>query len=172
MAQRLRASDAVQSSAPIVLDAIDRTIVALLQEDARLSVRAIARALDKSPGAIGERIARLETSRVITKYVADVDFARLGYMHTMVVVRAAADRDLDGCVEEISKLDEVRMVWVVTGAWDLVVEAYVRDAVHLRELLQGRLRRMEGVVHTEAMIVLESTSTAPTVATGPVTALD
>ncbi len=124
-----------------------------------MSVRAIARELSRSPGAIGERIARLEALGVIVGYHADVDLVRLGYMHTLVVVRAGADRDLDSCVEAISALEEVRMVWVVTGSWDLVVDCHVRDAVHLRELLQSKLRGVEGVVHTEAMIVLESVAT-------------
>ncbi|MBC8092983.1 MAG: Lrp/AsnC family transcriptional regulator [Pseudonocardia sp.] len=145
------------AAAPAVtLDALDRSIVALLRDEARMSVRAIARELNRSPGAIGERITRLETTGVIVGYHADVDLVRLGYMHTLVVVRAGADRDIDTCVEAISALDEVRMVWVVTGSWDLVVECHVRDAVHLRELLQSKLRGVEGVVHTEAMIVLES----------------
>lgn len=145
---------------PVTLDALDRSIVALLRDEARMSVRAIARELNRSPGAIGERIARLETTGVIVGYHADVDLVRLGYIHTLVVVRAGADRDIDACVEAISALDEVRMVWVVTGSWDLVVECHVRDAVHLRELLQSKLRGVEGVVHTEAMIVLESVGAA------------
>ncbi|MGI5128777.1 Lrp/AsnC family transcriptional regulator [Pseudonocardia sp. CA-107938] len=157
MTEKVRAASAEDAAAaPVVLDALDRSIVALLRDEARMSVRAIARELNRSPGAIGERIARLESVGVIMGYHADIDLVRLGYMHTLVVVRLGADRGLDACVEAISALDEVRMVWVVTGSWDLVVECHVRDAVHLRELLQGKLRGIEGVVHTEAMIVLES----------------
>ncbi|MFR9732268.1 Lrp/AsnC family transcriptional regulator, partial [Saccharopolyspora sp. MS10] len=135
---------------------MDRSVLGLLRADARMSVRAIARELNRSPGAVGERVARLESLGVITGYHAEVDLARLGYMHTLVVVRTDDDRRSDECAEVLSGLEEVHTVWVVTGSWDLVVECYVRDAFHLRELLQGKLRGVEGVTHTEAMIVLDS----------------
>ncbi|MEU6132253.1 Lrp/AsnC family transcriptional regulator [Saccharopolyspora sp. NPDC047091] len=162
MTEKVRAApvDHQAAAGPVVLDELDRSVLELLRADARMSVRAIARELNRSPGAVGERIARLEAAEVITGYHAQVDLARLGYMHTLVVVRTNDDQHSDSCAEALSHLDEVHTVWVVTGSWDLVVECYVRDAFHLRELLQGTLRGVEGVVHTEAMIVLDSVGAA------------
>lgn len=168
------AERAGQRSPTVVLDALDRDIIALLTEDARLSVRAIARELGRSPGAISERLARLEAGGVIVGYYADIDLSRLGYMHTLLGIRLESDDVLDGCVEAILGLDEIKRVWVVTGSWALVAEAHVRDTAHLRELLQQLMRGISGVQHTEAMIVLESTSgprPAATMATAEAVAL-
>lgn len=159
MTQRERSTASAGAGAHVVaLDALDRDIVALLMEDARQSVRAIARELGRSPGAIGERISRLESAGVITGYHAEVDLSRLGYMHTMIGVRVVSDETLDDCVAAISGLEEIQMIWVVTGSWDVMAEAHLRDGAHLRELLREKLPAIKGVQHTEAMIVLESTS--------------
>lgn len=150
------AERAGQRSSTVALDALDRNIIALLTEDARLSVRAIARELGRSPGAISERLGRLEAGGVIVGYYADIDLSRLGYMHTLLGIRLESDDALDSCVEDILGLDEIKRVWVVTGSWALVAEAHVRDTAHLRELLQHLMRGISGVQHTEAMIVLDS----------------
>jgi Lrp/AsnC family transcriptional regulator, leucine-responsive regulatory protein len=154
--------------ATVALDDFDRAIVALLTADARLSIRAIARELGRSPGAVGERLTRLEASGVITGYHADVDYARLGYMHTLLGMRLTEDELLEPCVEAVTALPEVQRVWVVTGSWAMVAEAQVRDAAHLRELLHVRMRAIRGVQHTEAMIVLETASTRPAAVAEPV----
>lgn len=154
---RASADRAGQRSSTVVLDDLDREIIALVTDDARLSVRALARQLGRSPGAISERLTRLEASGVIAGYYADIDYSRLGYMHTLLGVRLETDGVLESCVEAILALDEVQRVWVVTGSWALMAEAHVRDTVHLRELLQHLMRGISGVQHTEAMLVLEST---------------
>ncbi len=178
MVERMRASAERegQRSSPVVLDALDRDIIALLTEDARLSVRAIARELGRSPGAISERLTRLEAGGVIVGYYADIDFSRLGYMHTLLGVRLESDDVLDSCVAAMLDLEEIKRVWVVTGSWALMAEAHVRDTAHLRELLQHLMRGISGVQHTEAMVVLESasstTTTSPRSGADPVALLD
>lgn len=149
------------SAEAVALDAFDREIVELLTGDARLSIRAMARALGRSPGAVGERLNRLESSGVITGYYADIDYARLGYMHTLLGVQITDDDLVESCVDAISELPEVQRVWVVTGSWAVVAEAHVRDAVHLRDLLQVRMRSIVGVQHTEVMIVLDTATPRP-----------
>lgn len=171
MVNRVRdaAELAGQQSSTVVLDALDRDIIALLTEDARLSVRAIARELGRSPGAISERLGRLEASRVIVGYYADIDLSRLGYMHMLLGIRLDSDDVLDTCAEAILGLDEIKRLWVVTGSWALVAEAHVRDTAHLRELLLHLMRGISGVQHTEAMIVLDS-GRSPVPAASPVSA--
>src|ERR1700716_1947915 len=66
-----RDRDAMTEPRPV--DEIDQQIITLLTGDARLSARAISRELGMSPGAISERIDRLETGGIITGYHASVD---------------------------------------------------------------------------------------------------
>jgi DNA-binding Lrp family transcriptional regulator len=58
---------------PPQLDDVDLEILRLLRVDARRSARAIARDVGMSPGAVNERLTRLENSGVIRGYHADID---------------------------------------------------------------------------------------------------
>jgi DNA-binding Lrp family transcriptional regulator len=139
-------------------DDIDRQIITLLTADARLSVRAIARELSMSPGAISERIDRLEGAGIITGYHASVDVAALGFpVRAIVGVRVDRGSDaLAGVVDGLMEVPNVQTVKLVTGEWDLLVEVVVRDNAQLREVLIDTIARLPGVTATATMINLET----------------
>lgn len=60
------------------LDATDWRLLALLQEDGRLGVAALARSVSMSASAVAERLRRLEATGVIEGYTARVDATKLG----------------------------------------------------------------------------------------------
>src|ERR1700716_1996026 len=124
---------------PRPVDEIDQRIITLLTGDARLSARAIARELGMSPGAISERIDRLEASRIITGYHATVDIAALGFpVRATISVRVGRGADtLSGVIDKLMAIRNVQTVKLVTGEWDLLVEVVVPDNAHLREILVG-----------------------------------
>lgn len=139
-------------------DDVDRRIITLLTADARLSARAIARELSMSPGAISERIDRLEGAGIITGYHASVDVAALGFpVRAIVGVRVdRGDNALAGVVDGLMAVRNVQTVKLVTGEWDLLVELVVRDNVQLREVLIDSIARLPRVTATETMINLET----------------
>jgi DNA-binding Lrp family transcriptional regulator len=139
-------------------DDVDQRIITLLTADARLSARAIARELSMSPGAISERIDRLEGAGIITGYHASVDIAALGFA-VRAIVGVRVDRGDDALTEVIDGLMAVRYVQtvkLVTGEWDLLVEIVVQDNAHLREVLIDTIARLPGVTATATMINLET----------------
>ena len=154
-----RASDPQDLSAtrPTEVDAVDRHILGLLAANARLSARAIARELGMSPGAISERIDRLERTGAIRGYHADIDPAALGFgMEMMVGLQIQQGPPLTTIVSELLAVPEVQAVRVVTGQWDIVVELFARDPRHLRYLVAERLWSMPGFRHSESMLILST----------------
>ena len=139
-------------------DDVDQRIITLLTADARLSARAIARELSMSPGAISERIDRLEGAGIITGYHASVDIAALGFpLRAIVGVKVdRGDDALDGVIDGLMAVRYVQTVKLVTGEWDLLVEIVVRDNKHLREVLIDTIARLPGVTATATMINLET----------------
>jgi Lrp/AsnC family leucine-responsive transcriptional regulator len=123
--------------------------------DARLSQRAIARAIGMSAPAVADRIARLEALGVIKGYRAQVDYALLDRSLTIIVgvtsERSAAQRELAASLLEIP---EVQSVDVVTGSQDLVVRLRVRDQSHLNEVFFERLLKFPGIQHTDSALAL------------------
>lgn len=149
-------TDGDQVGSEARVDDVDRRILALLVRDARLSARAIAREIGMSAGAVSERIQRLEASGAIRGYRAVVDPAAVGWsMRVVVGLQIEQGRSLDETVAALLAVPEVVEVNVVSGRWDLVVGAQVRDHRHLRELVTGAFWELPEFRHSETMLVLD-----------------
>jgi Lrp/AsnC family transcriptional regulator, leucine-responsive regulatory protein len=139
------------------LDETDVRILGFLTDDARLSQRAIARAVGMSPPAVADRIGRLESLGVIRGYRVELDYALLGRTLTVVVGIASERSDNQ---RELAKrmldIPEVEAVDLVTGKDDLQVRLRVRDQVHLNEVYFERLLNLPGIRHTETALVLHA----------------
>src|ERR1044072_2851217 len=137
------------------LDETDVRILGYLTDDARLSQRAIARAVGMSPPAVADRIGRLESLGVIRGYRAQIDYALLGHSLTVVVgitsERSDNQREL---AQQLLAIPEVEGVDLVTGQDDLRVRLRVRDQPHLNEVYFERLLTLPGIRHTETTLVL------------------
>ena len=106
-----------------------------LQDDARLSLAELGRRVGLSAPAVGERLARLEQSGVIRGYRADVDPRALGY-GLSVVLRIRPAPNMIGKVADLArKTPEVTECHRVTGEDCFVMRLYVRDVLHLEELI-------------------------------------
>ena len=106
-----------------------------LQGDARLSLAELGRRVGLSAPAVGERLARLEQAGVIRGYRADVDPRALGY-ELSVVLRIRPAPNMIGKVADLArKTPEVTECHRVTGEDCFVMRLYVRDVLHLEELI-------------------------------------
>ena len=76
------------------LDDVNRSLLAELQEDARLSVAELGRRVGLSSPAVADRLRRLEESGVITGYHATVDPRALGLALTAVIRIRPAPREI------------------------------------------------------------------------------
>jgi Lrp/AsnC family transcriptional regulator, leucine-responsive regulatory protein len=139
----------------VEVDDLDLTLLRALADDARLSQRALARAVGMSPPAIADRLARLERVGAIRGYRVDLDWAALGYpVVVYLAVTAGPGMDLSEIIRAIRELPEAQDMSVVTGGLDLLVRLRVRDHTHLRELLLGAIFRIPGVQRTETFLSL------------------
>ena len=139
------------------IDDVDYRIITLLAQDARQSARSIARQLGMSPGAITERISRLEGSGVITGYHASIDVAVIGYpMLVLIGLRVRPGKaSMAQIIDRLMAIRNVQSVSVVTGDWDLVAKLVVADTAQLREILVDHIWECPGVDTAHTMTVLE-----------------
>jgi Lrp/AsnC family leucine-responsive transcriptional regulator len=136
------------------LDDVDRRLLALLAEDARVSQRGLARELRMSPPAIGERLARLERAGVIRGYRVEIDWAALGYVTGYIAVTAMEGADQSDIMRALHQLPEVQDIAVITGSLDMLARIRVRDHIHLRRFLLEGVWQMPGIRRTETMLSL------------------
>jgi Lrp/AsnC family leucine-responsive transcriptional regulator len=138
------------------LDALDLRILRLLSENARLSIRGVAREVGMSAPSVAERISRLEESGAIRGYRAIIDPIALD-APLLVYVGAIAIQGTDQqkVVEALRELVEVEDVRIVTGAHDMLIRLRLRDTEHLRECLFERIWNIKGLERTETYVGLD-----------------
>ena len=137
------------------LDELDLALLRVLSVDARQSQRALARAIEMSPPAVADRLARLERSGAIRGYRVDIDWAALGFpVVVYLAVTAGPGMELSEIIRAIRAIPEAEDMSVVTGGLDLLVRLRVRDHAHLRELLLSKIFQINGVQRTETFLSL------------------
>ena len=138
---------------PRGLDAVDRSLISLLQEDGRTSFTTLAKAVGLSEGAVRQRVQRLlrdGTMQIVAVTdPLDVDLAR----QAMVGIRV--NGDLHVVAAELAQLPDVHYIVLCAGSFDLLVEVICRDDEHLLQLLNDSIRRIEGIASTETFVYLK-----------------
>lgn len=143
------------------LDAIDAKIVGMLAEDARLSTRAIARAVGMSPTGVSERLERLHNRGVIRGYHADIDPTALGWdVEAIIGITSQQGEILQSLVSHLMTLPEVITAYIVTGRWDILLSVRARSNQALRDFVVGTLPTSPGFVRSETMVCWQAQRTS------------
>ena len=140
---------------PAVLDAKDRTLLALLAEDATRSYAELGRAVALSPPAVHERVKRLRRDGAITGTVARLDGPAVG---RPLLAFVHVDTGGWGAKGAFLKMDEepcVEEVHTVTGDACILMKVRCADAQALEDLL-ARIYAIEGVRGTRSYIALST----------------
>ena len=135
------------------LDELDRKILALLQEDARLTNRAIAQRLSSSEPTVRRRVDRLLDAGAI-KIVAVASPFALGYT-VVAIVGLQIDRNFQYQIEQaLVQMAEVRFVGLTLGSFDVMLEVWLESHEALLDFLSRRLSPVPGIHRAEAWQVL------------------
>ena len=136
------------------LDKIDRQILALLLENARMSNLELAESVNLSPTPCARRVKQLEDAGIITGYSVTTDPRKLGYQLSVYIAismdKHTAER-FSNFEKKLREFPEVVSCSIVTGrSEDYLIKALVKDMAHYEEFLLHRLNRIEGIaqVHT------------------------
>ena len=148
------------SPANKIIDEVDRQILVLLQEDAKITIKQISEKIkenleeEKSQTAIRSRIQRLEKA-LIKKYVALIDCRQLGYREmVMASLRVNATKPLELVKQEIESMEKIKYAYVVTGEYPLFLMAKCLNHTDSMGLIE-KLRNLPGVEEVKTEIVLD-----------------
>jgi Lrp/AsnC family transcriptional regulator, regulator for asnA, asnC and gidA len=137
---------------PVVLDDVSKAIVEQLQEDGRRSYAAIGEKVGLSEAAVRQRVQKLSESGVL-QIVAVTDPMQLGfYRQAMIGIRVSGDTTR--VAEAIGNIDAVDYVVLTAGSFDILAEVVAESDEDLIELLNTRIRSIEGVLSTETFVYL------------------
>jgi Lrp/AsnC family transcriptional regulator len=157
------------------MDAIDRKILAVVQEDASLSVAEIGQRVGLSSTPCWKRLQRLEADGVITRRVALIDPEKIGLGITVFVSVETGDHSQDWLkhfAEVVDAMPEVMEFYRMAGDVDYVLRVVVRDmqsydAFYKKLIATVPLKNvtsrfaMERIKSTTALPILEARDRTP-----------
>ncbi|MDE7443766.1 MAG: Lrp/AsnC ligand binding domain-containing protein [Muribaculaceae bacterium] len=142
------------------IDALDRKILQIVIQNARIASKDVAMVCGVSRAAIHQRIQRMIDMRVITGSGYHVNPKVLGFATcTFVGVnleRGAMYRDV---VPHLENIPEVVECHFTTGPYTMLIKLYARDNEHLMTLLNDQIQMIPGVIGTETLISLDNSIT-------------
>lgn len=138
------------------IDNLDRKILDIVMNNARIPSKDVAAECGVSRAAIHQRLQRMMDLDVITGSSYNVNPKALGYRTcTFIGVnleRGAMYRDV---VPELEKIPEVVECHFTTGPYTMLIKLFARDNEHLMDLLNNSIQTIHGVSGTETMISLD-----------------
>jgi DNA-binding Lrp family transcriptional regulator len=140
------------------LDAVDRTIVEALRENARISNSRLAALAGVAPSTCLERVRALRRRGVLRGFHADVDPNAVGYgLQAMIAIRLSAHtrEQIEAFTDHVRVLDGVLSIFHMTGETDYMLHVAARDAHDLREFVVEHLASDPTVAHAQTSLIYE-----------------
>lgn len=151
----MRAPRPARSRRPVdstSLDDADKALVELLQHDGRLPYTKLAQSVGLSEAAVRHRVQRLIDDNVV-QILAVTDPLRLGFRR-QAMVGVKTEGDIIAVADALAAIPEVDYLVFTSGSFDLLFEMVCEDDEHLLELLNDKVRRIDGVRSTETFVYL------------------
>lgn len=151
----MKTLDRINSEPDVRLDGIDRKILMLLQENAKISQADIAKAVGLTAPSVNERVRKLERGGVIRGYAALLDERRVGHdIAAFVEVFIEHPKFEMEFIRSVQPLDEVLECHHITGEYSFLLKVRVTDMAAFRRLLIEKLNTVPGVRQTRTLMVL------------------
>jgi DNA-binding Lrp family transcriptional regulator len=138
-----------------MIDDTDRRILAVLLADARTSMRSIAEEVGVALGTVSNRVKRMEEIGVIQGYGVRLNAEKIGWTMTVLCGLRIEKGQLMEVQRKIAEDPRVFGIYDVTGEFDSMVLARVRDRAHLDDLSKTVLSS-KGIIRTVTHVVLNT----------------
>ncbi|MFY7830086.1 MAG: Lrp/AsnC family transcriptional regulator [Flectobacillus sp.] len=144
------------------LDTIDVKILQLIQENAQLTIKEIARQINLSMTPTHDRIKRLEQEEIIEKYVTILNRKKLGNP-LMVYCNITLDKQQKNHFVEFEKAihqyPEVIECCIVSGNYDYLIKVIAKDMEAYNDFYQKKLSALPSVAHISSSFVMSEVKT-------------
>jgi Lrp/AsnC family leucine-responsive transcriptional regulator len=139
------------------MDAIDKKLLSLLQEDTKKTTKELSMVLNLSVTAVYERIKKLEREGVIRKYVALLDAKKVEkafvvFCHIKLVQHTK--NFITTFENEVMQLNEVLECFHVSGDYDYILKVAVQDMEAFREFMVTKLTGLQHIGSTHSSFVI------------------
>ena len=137
------------------IDDTDRELIALLRDDGRATVAALAAKLKVARGTVQNRMARLERDGVIVGYTVrlkpQIEAHRI---RALMSVAVEGNRGKD-VLKALRGHPNVSAIYSTNGRWDIVAELQA-DTLESFDQVLGAIRLIGGIAGTETSLLLST----------------
>jgi len=135
-------------------------LIELLQNNSRRTPAEMARLVGISEAEVNARVAAAEADGTILGYSAVVDRIKAGHrgVTALIEVRITPERDggFDRLARRISKFDQVRECFLMSGGYDLAVIVEGKDLLDVANFVAEKLSTLGGVLSTATRFQLKA----------------
>jgi Lrp/AsnC family transcriptional regulator for asnA, asnC and gidA len=140
------------------LDEIDLKIISLLEENSRMSYSDIARNFGFSDVAIRKRVEKLVEKGVIKKFTSIVDRKKLGKnVSAFIFFNTRSDKTQE-IADQLLQVEGISEVYISLGVYDIIAKVHCDDVVALKQLTEGKLNEINGILEVRPSIVFTEVS--------------
>ena len=134
------------------LDSLDKKILRLIAEDARIPFLEVARACNVSGAAIHQRIQKLTNLGILKGSQFVIDPEKIGYETCADIgLYLKEPEKIDHVAEELKKIPEVVECHYTTGGFDMFIKIYAINNHHLLNIIHDKLQPL-GLSRSETII--------------------
>lgn len=138
------------------MDKIDKAILQLLKNNARITASEIGNQINLSVPAVSDRIKKLETSGIIKQYTAIINPEQFGkFLTAIMFITLERPRFTDRFVEFVNQEEEILECHYLAGDFDYALKIVTESTSTLEKLL-NRIKSVQGVQKTRTVIVLST----------------
>lgn len=141
------------------MDKFEKDILALIEEDSRLTAKKIAVMLATDEKKVSEKIAALEERGVIVKYTAIINSDTLEEeaVEALIEVKVTPQRGhgFDKIANEIAAHDEVKNLYLMSGAYDLAVIVQGKSLRSVSRFVSEKISTYDTVISTATHFILK-----------------
>lgn len=137
------------------IDEVDRKILGLLKQDARMAYADVGKKVHLSAPAVHARVKKLETAGVLLRHTIEMNPEKLG-AGLCAFIRIARNKGLASPVAEaLRKVKEVQECHSTAGEDCMFVKVRATSSLELSRILD-QIRSIDGIDRTVTSVVLES----------------
>ena len=139
----------------INLDDVDRQLIALLRDNARMPVVTLAKQLKVARATVQNRLTRLEQNGVIVGYTVRLKPAAEAHRIRALMSIAVQGNRAQEVVKVLRGYPNVATIHTTNGRWDLIAELQA-DSLENFDRVLGAIRLVDGIANTETSILLST----------------
>lgn len=139
------------------MDEMDRSILRVLQENARITIKELAEKVSLSATPVHERVKRLERTGVIQQYVAMLDPGSVGKSLMVICYVSLQTHNKNAgskFIEAILRMDEVLECLTISGQFDFMLKVVAENMDAYYNFHVNKLSALENVANVQSAFVM------------------